>query len=101
MLQSPDVVNNGLGHTSALTAVTNIFQSFTYPHAIHDATENIQVRYERGFAKRTQNFPHYHGLPVNAKKHISDVTEGYTDTFLKLKKKPCENNFPPEKPLRN
>ncbi|ANE76780.1 type 2 lanthipeptide synthetase LanM [Dickeya solani] len=86
LLQSPDVVKNGLGHTSALTAVTNIFQSFTYPHAIHDATENIQVRYERGFAKRTQNFPHYHGLPVKSKKYISDVTEGYTDTFLKLKR---------------
>ncbi|MEI7376273.1 type 2 lanthipeptide synthetase LanM [Dickeya chrysanthemi] len=86
LLQSPDVVKNGLGHTSALTAVTNIFQSFTYPYAIHDATENIQVRYERGFPRKTQNFPHHQGIPVIAQNHISDVINGYTDTFIKLKK---------------
>ncbi|WP_413783144.1 type 2 lanthipeptide synthetase LanM [Dickeya poaceiphila] len=86
LLQNPDVVINGLGHTSALTAVTSFFQSFTYPYAINDATENIQVRYERGFSRRTQNYPHYKGQPVPSREYIPDVIEGYADTFIKLKK---------------
>lgn len=85
LLQSPDAFKNGLGHTSALTAITNIFQSFTYPHAINDATENIQVRYEGGIRRKTQNYPRYNGKPVRPVEYIDDVIDGYISSFNKIK----------------
>ncbi|MCU1790590.1 DUF4135 domain-containing protein [Pectobacterium polaris] len=84
LLQSPEVAMNGIGHTSALTAVTNIFQSYTYPHALNDASERIQVRYERGFKKETQNYPHFNGKPVQSEKYILDVISGYEDAYSKF-----------------
>lgn len=85
LLQSPEVMINGLGHTSALTAATNIFQSYTHPHALNDASEHIQVRYEHGFIKKTQNYPHYEGKPVPALKYISDIIWGYEDVYKRMK----------------
>ena len=85
LLQSPEVVMNGIGHTSAITAATNIFQSYTYPHALNDASEDIQVRYEHGFAKRTHNYPHYEGKPVLSAQYIDDVIAGYKDGYARLR----------------
>ncbi|WP_456311413.1 type 2 lanthipeptide synthetase LanM [Serratia proteamaculans] len=84
LLQSPEVTMNGIGHTSALTAVTNIFQSYTHPHALNDASEQIQVRYEQGFKRETQNYPHFNGKPVQSENYISDVISGYEDAYEKL-----------------
>lgn len=84
LLQSQDTLINGAGHTSAITAVTNIFQSYTYPHALHDASEKIQVSYERGFARKTQNYPHVNGVPVKATGFIPDVVAGYEKSFNAL-----------------
>ncbi|MCL9674572.1 type 2 lanthipeptide synthetase LanM [Citrobacter sp. MNAZ 1397] len=84
LLQSPEVAMNGIGHTSALTAVTNIFQSYTHPHALNDASERIQVRYEHGFKRKTQNYPHFNGKPVQSENYIPDVISGYEDAYSKL-----------------
>lgn len=85
LLQSPNVFKTGIGHTSAITAVTNIFKSFTYPHAINDGSEDIKVKYERGFIKNTHNFPHYMGKPITAYKYTEDISKGYVEWFSLLK----------------
>ncbi|MEN4646950.1 type 2 lanthipeptide synthetase LanM [Pantoea agglomerans] len=87
LLQSEEVVINGIGHTSALTAATNIFQSYTHPHALNDASERIQVRYEHGFIKKTQNYPHFEGKPVQSLKYVPDVIQGYEESYEKIKQK--------------
>lgn len=90
LLQNPSVFETGIGHTSAITAVTNIFKSFTYPHAINDGSENIQVRYERGFIKNTHHVPHYQGVLLNAKKYSEYIIRGYTESFYAIKSKKNE-----------
>lgn len=84
LLQSPEVVMNGIGHTSAITAITSTFKSYTRPHAINDASEDIQVRYEQGFQRRTQNYPHINGNPVYASEYIDNVIHGYEEGYYKL-----------------
>ncbi|WMY72475.1 type 2 lanthipeptide synthetase LanM [Buttiauxella selenatireducens] len=84
LLQSPEVLSNGIGHTSAITAVTNIFQSYTYPHAVNDGSEQIQVHYEQGFLKRTHNYPHHGGNPVLPDDYIDNVILGYENGYEKL-----------------
>jgi len=84
LLQSQETLINGIGHTSAITAVTSIFQSYTYPHALNDASEKIRVSYERGFSRKTQNFPHIDGIAIQPLNYIDDVASGYEKAFYAL-----------------
>lgn len=84
LLQSPEVTSNGIGHTAALTAITSVFKSFTYPHAVNDGTENILVRYEGGYTKLTKNYAHFAGTPVKSVQFVKDVIAGYEESYAQL-----------------
>ncbi|EPA1042967.1 type 2 lanthipeptide synthetase LanM [Enterobacter bugandensis] len=84
LLQSPDVDMNGIGHTSALTAISSVFSSFAYPHAINDRSEDIQVCYEGTYRKITKNYPHFDGKPVQGKTFSINVISGYENGYYRL-----------------
>ncbi|QUG75571.1 DUF4135 domain-containing protein [Erwinia sp. E602] len=84
LIQSEDAIANGLGHTSAITAVTNIFNSYCYPYAVDDKTERIKIKYENSHIKKTKNYPHLDGVATNPCSYIKEVIEGFEKGYRLL-----------------
>ncbi len=84
LIQKQDALTNGMGYTSAITCVTNQFQSYTYPHAVDDGTENIKVSFEKGYYRKTKNYPYYNNEPADVNKYTEDIIRGYSVGFRSL-----------------
>lgn len=86
LLQSKSHILDGMGHTSAITAIDGAFTSFCYPYAINDKTSKIQIKYEKVYTDKKNNYPHFNGVKPKVSDYISDVQRGFKKSYLNLKK---------------
>lgn len=84
LLQSHNAIVDGMGHTAAITAVSNIFTSFSYPYAIHDKTKKIQVKYEQAYLEEKKNYPRTPDVVPIPNEYILDILNGFESGYERL-----------------